>query len=121
MTCNLCMNRVKDWEGSDPVCAFDSDDNWNCATLGLLRDLVYEGREKHPIGIDYRYCDDQKYATVKVDWIDELDGALALWVCWYKQRGRTDKYLLLFSDKEPRAATEQEIITIVEFYKRLGY
>src|SRR5690554_8122300 len=37
MICTECLIRGKDWEGSDPKCAFDNDeklfstDNWNCA------------------------------------------------------------------------------------------
>lgn len=116
MTCKKCIERGKTWEGSNPICAFDREDNWNCATIGLLRDLVDEGSNL-PVGVDYQYCEDMKYATIKVDHIDDLDGALALWVCWYKQRGRTDNFLLLFSDGEPRKPNEQEILTIVEFYK----
>jgi hypothetical protein len=42
--CQLCRARVKDWEGSDPRCAFRtgvfSGDNWNCATMGFLCQLV---------------------------------------------------------------------------------
>ena len=44
MICTECLIRGKDWEGSDPKCAFDNDeklfstDNWNCATMNKLRE-----------------------------------------------------------------------------------
>jgi hypothetical protein len=43
--CRLCRLRVKDWEGNDPRCAFDSHgafttDNWRCATMEALCKLV---------------------------------------------------------------------------------
>jgi hypothetical protein len=47
-------------------CYFNSKDNWNCQTVGLIRDLVYEGQELKQ-GIQYQYCSDQKYATIKID------------------------------------------------------
>jgi hypothetical protein len=118
--CKLCKSRVKDWHGSDPVCAFNGafKENWNCATVSLIRDICYEGQTlKH--GVDYQYCDDQKYATIKTDDIEGLDRALALWVSWYKNRGATDIMYLLFSGKPPRVPTEQECVLIAEYYNKI--
>jgi hypothetical protein len=70
-----------------------------------------------PDGVDYRYCEDQKYATVRVDDIDGLDGALTMWVTWYKNRGKTDGVWLLFSDIPPRAPTEDEVRRVVSHYR----
>lgn len=119
MKCQLCKSRIKDWQGSDPVCGFDGDfrQNWNCATVSLIRSLCYEG-ETLKGGVDYTYCEDQKYATIKVDDIEKLDGALALWVSWYKNRGSTDAMYLLFSNKPPRMPTEQECVLIAEHYNK---
>ena len=118
MVCALCQSRGKTWAGSDPICAFGKDSkqrNWNCATISLIRNICYEGEDLKQ-GVDYQYCDDQKYATIKVEDIEDLDGALALWVTWYKNRGSTDKLLLLFSNKEPRTPTEQECLKIAKHY-----
>ena len=116
--CLMCRERVKDWSGDDPKCFFvNTERNWNCATINALRDIVYEGQQEMPDGVDYRYCEDQKYATVCVDGIDGLDGALALWVTWYKSRGSTDGVWLLFSDQPPRAPKEDEVRRVVDFYK----
>jgi hypothetical protein len=119
--CKACKERVKDWDGDDPICAFPcqafNTHNWNCATVNLLRDLVYEGAPQIPRGVDYQYCDDMKYATVKVDEIEGLQGGpLALWVSWYKQRGGTDHMWLLYSKQLPRSPRESEILAIVNYY-----
>lgn len=122
MVCKACKERGKTWEGSDPRCAFNSErfdsNNWNCATAGLIRDICYEG-QKLPHGVDYQYCDDQKYAIVKVCHIEGLCGALALWVTWYKQRGATDAMLLLFEREPPRMPTEQECLRIAHAYSEV--
>lgn len=119
-TCKLCAERGKTWMGSDPRCAFltgrFSRKNWNCATLNELRDFSYEGQEL-PSWIAYQYCDDMKYATIAVDDCDGLDGALALWLCWYKSRGATDNLLLLFSDAPARPPTEAETLAVIGFLK----
>lgn len=120
MSCDLCKKRGKTWRGDDPKCAFEngvfSRDNWSCATIHALRDIVYEG-QKLPSGIDYQYCDDQKYATIKVSELD-LDGhPYALWISWYKNRGATDALWLLFDDFAPRRPMESEVLAIINHYK----
>ncbi len=117
--CVACDNRGKTWKGSDPKCAFDCGvfgDNWNCATVGMIRDICYEGQSSIPDGVDYQYCEDDKYATIKTDDID-IDGRpLALWVSWYKSRGSTQAMWLLFDSGPPRHPTELECLLIVDFY-----
>lgn len=109
--CNLCRERGKTWSGSNPVCAWESDEfsnNWNCATLNAIRDL--EGHED----ADYRFCDDQKYMTIKIDGVDLRDGSpLALWVTWYKQRGRTDEMFLLWGGRPPSQPSEDDLVRIL--------
>jgi len=116
--CKLCEKRGKTWNGSEPTCAFSRrcfSDNWNCATVNAVRDICYEGQELKN-GIDYQYCEDDKYATIKVDHV-ELDGSpLALWVSWYKNRGSTQAMWLLFDKFPPRMPTELECLAIVAAY-----
>ncbi len=120
MNCEECKKRGKTWPGDDPKCAFARGafdaENWNCASVNLLRDLVYEGQSPMPSGVDYRYCEDQKYATVQVDHVEGVEGALALWVTWYKSRGRTEGAWLMFSDQPPRPPTEDELMAVVRHY-----
>jgi hypothetical protein len=120
MTCALCAERIKDWRGDDPECAFANEafsgENWNCATANAIRDIVNEDNENRP-GVDFQFCDDQKYATLRVDEL-ELDGALALWVTWYKSRGKTNGMWLMFSDRPPRLPTEQEAIAVIQAFRR---
>ena len=120
MKCKLCTERGKTWNGDDPKCAFDGAfaDNWNCATLNALRDICYEGQNPMP-GVDYQYCEDQKYATVKIDGIEDRRGCrigLALWVSWYKSRGKTDAVWVLSDDAPPRIPTEEELEAIIVYY-----
>ena len=116
--CDACDKRGKTWEGDDPKCGFSSgvfDENWNCATVNAVRDICYEGQELRS-GIDYQYCEDQKYATIKIDHLEIDDRPLALWVSWYKSRGRTDAMWLLFDNKPPRKPTEAECLSVVAAY-----
>lgn len=124
--CAACAARGKNWQGDDPRCAFASADatfnseNWNCATVNAVRDLVWEGQNPMPPGVDYRYCSDQKYATVHTDEV-EVDGeriGLALWVSWYKSRGATEAMWLLSESGPPRLPTEQQLRAILEHYGR---
>lgn len=121
--CKLCKERGQTWNGGAPQCAFvgDLSDNWNCATLNAIRDICYEGQREMPVGVDYQYCEDQKYATVKID--DVRDGrgnriGLALWVSWYKSRGKTDALWILSDDAPPREPTEAELTAIIAHYAR---
>jgi hypothetical protein len=124
MTCDACKQRGKTWKGSDPECAFPNNGdftpaNWNCATANALRDLVYEGQAEMPASVDYRYCEDQKYAAVRVYGVDGLEGGpLALWVTWYKNRGGTDQMWLLFDDRPPRQPSAREIKAILRDHGR---
>jgi hypothetical protein len=116
MKCKACKKRGQTWNGSPPVCAFENfDQNWNCATLNAIREIAYEGQVPMPAGVDYQYCDDQKYSTIFVDHIDEVPG-LALWVSWYKSRGGTDAVWLLNYDGKPRRPTEAECLAICAAY-----
>jgi len=116
------MHKIKPHYFMSPIsCYFDNPKNeWNCQTVGLIRDLVYEGQElKH--GIQYQYCEDQKYATIKIDDI-QLNGnyiGLALWVSWYKQRGSTDALWILDALNKPRKPTEEELLAIAKYYKEI--
>lgn len=110
--CKRCQDRGQTWNGDKPICAL-SGDNWNCATINAVRDIcddIESGR------VDYQYCDDQKYATLKIDECEMPNGApigLALWVTWYKNRGRTDGLWILSDGAPPRAPTMEELEIII--------
>lgn len=117
MTCRMCSERTKNWNGADPKCSFPSGgaftpDGWNCATTNAVREISGQD-EPHPLA-DYRYCDDQNYSTIKIDGIDLPSGpALALWVSWYKHRGRTEAMWLLSQDNPPRLPTAADCEAII--------
>ena len=108
--CLACTKRGKTWTGSDPVCSFPnggefSSDGWNCATANEIRDIC----EKNAV-----YCEDQYYSTIKVDEVELPSGeALALWVSWYKHRGRTDAMWILSESSPPRKPTEADCREII--------
>ncbi len=121
MVCKMCLERGKDWTGSGPVCYFDNpNENWNCATLNAIRDIVYEGQELKD-GVHYEYCDDEKYATINIhDITDRKDNYIGrcLYVAWYKQRGGTEALWILDGEDDiPRNPTEDELLAIIKYYK----
>lgn len=113
--CKKCIDRGQTWGGSPPVCAFDGNfaDNWNCATLNEIRDL--EGTDL----ADYRWSEDQKYMTILIDGVDLPRGRspMALWVSWYKSRGRTDAVWLLSYYGAPERPDEEDLLTILAHLK----
>lgn len=125
--CEWCRLRGRVWDGDDPGCAFVdgqpfSGENWNCATANAIRDVVYEAaNDGQPLTkVDYRYCEDQKYATVRLldvaeIWVGDYH-ALSLWVSWYKSRGGTDAMWLLAEHGPPRPPTESECRRIAEWF-----
>lgn len=130
MSCQMCRERGKTWEGADPQCAFEggkfSRENWNCATANAIRDICEPFNTLVTDGVTHTYCDDQHYGTIRVyDLFDgdsveyqQADGPmpLALWVTWYKNRGRTESMWVLGDDGDPRRPTEAECRRIIEVY-----
>ncbi len=107
--CPRCQVRGKDWNGGDPVC-FLSGDNWKCATVDALREICE---------MDYVYCEDQKYATLNIAGCEQPNGdriGYALWVTWYKNRGRTDAMWILSDDSPPRVPTIDELEIIIRSF-----
>lgn len=117
MACKACEERGKTWQGSDPKCAFKenyfSADNWNCATASMIR-RVTEIEDKFEI--NHVFTNDQNYCTILTDDIKGVGNAIALWVTWYKSRGRTEAMWLMYSDIPPRAPTEAECLAIYNHY-----
>lgn len=113
--CPRCAERGQTWNGDKPICVL-SGDNWNCATLNAIRDII----DRNTTGrVDYQFCDNQKYATVRIDDCEQPNGdriGLALWVTWYKSRGRTDGLWILSNDTPPRAPTMEELNIIIRSF-----
>lgn len=119
--CRMCRERGKTWNGGDPECAFPNGgqftvENWNCATANALRDI--SGQDEPHDNADHRWFNDQNYSTILVDAVDLSSGpAYALWMTWYKHRGRTEGLWLLGGD-EPRKPTEEDAVEIIEALRR---
>ncbi len=121
--CAACVKRGKTWNGDDPICSFPdggefTSDGWSCATADLIRDLVYEGQPELQPGVCYTYCDDMKYATVRIADSSDMDEQwMCLWVSWYKNRGGTDAMLLIDSHGNTRVPNERDILRIAAMYQ----
>ena len=107
MTCILCERRGKTWQGSNPTCAFKdgtfSPDNWNCATMGTLRDLADLFDMSHR-------CGDDSIGIVP------FEGAFIV-MAWYKSRGKTDRAYALGIYGEPKSVSTQDAhMAIRQFY-----
>lgn len=114
MICKLCRERKQTWSGSKPICSFKSGvfspEGWNCATANIIRDVPKSEWEG----------DDQRHALIDTSGLYESQEfeARALWIGWYKNRGRTEAMWLLFDeDREPRRPTEAECLQVAEWYK----
>lgn len=117
--CAACKTRGKTWEGSDPKCAFlegEFGDNWNCASVNAIRDLCDRKLPSYKDGIYVRCCEDQWYAIIDVSHIRLDRFSYALWLTWYKGRGRTEEMWLLGSGIAPRKPTASELVLIAKVY-----
>jgi len=106
MTCLHCKNRIKNWNGDDPKCAFEKNifdsDNWMCATMSKLRGIA----ERHEVS----YNEDQYLAVIPIK-----DEATFLILSWYKHRGRIEGAWIVDSALI-RPLSEQEAYDIIEMY-----
>lgn len=97
--CKECEKRGKTWSGSDPVCAFPmnyfSIDNFECATIGILRDYMEEE------GNIYRDSDES------LGIISYHNMFLVL--TWYKNRGRVQSLTIFNRYLEYLDMTDLEI------------
>lgn len=124
MECNACKGRPKTWNGSDSICAFKDGDewsgnNWNCATVGMIRRL-FDGAADGtlPDGVAYHHEADQSTGMVCAQGLESHDRPLSLWVTWYKDRGRTEQMWLMFDDKPPRRPTQSELVALAGLYTK---
>lgn len=89
--CKRCEKRGQSWEGDPPRCGFVdgvfTTDNWNCATLNTLRELI-ENRDE--VGISMCH-EDHSVAVLPAAETDEYGDWYLL--SWYKSRGRTEHAL----------------------------
>jgi|3_EtaG_2_1085321.scaffolds.fasta_scaffold03033_6 hypothetical protein len=114
--CKYCDLRGKTWNGSDPKCGFPLGDtftpeNWNCATLNLLRGLSHKNGVK-------TYGEDNGSISVlalPISWNFDERGYLVM--NWYKDRGCTDKAKIINEDEEFEL-TEELANAIIEHYTK---
>ncbi len=127
MSCKMCQERIKDWNGDDPKCAFPdgvfTEKNWNCATANAIRNIAEpEWGVTAPNGVSHQRCDDQNYSTIRIVDLDIERGEddrwpIALYVGWYKSRGRTETMLIMTDSEMPHLPTEENCLQIIAAYK----
>ncbi len=125
----LCRHGEQDWCGSPPECAFTEDgrftgDNWNCALMNALRELVSPYREE-PFPYGECYWDNDYYMGIiyiptPEDSLDiyephPLSNAIVI-LEWYKTRGRTNKFKIV-KGYEVRDGTEEDALFLAEYFK----
>lgn len=110
MKCSMCL--------ADPMpgstCMLEGfSDNWNCGTLNALRSIC--SPDMNSYNADAYYLGDDRIALIRLDDVIGVDG-LALWVRWYKSRGRTDEVLLM-TYRGPRTPSEKELLKIIKYHR----
>lgn len=93
MSCSACVERGKIWEGSDPICGFETGTfrtgNWNCATLNALRDASY-----------VTHANENKVGVIP----HHKEGDFIL-LLWYKNRGATMQAIYWADEGPPTPLT----------------
>lgn len=104
VSCPRCKSRGKDWNGSDPKCAFATGvfnpDNWNCATANALRDIVKADNWNN---------NDDQHACL----ITGVEESLHVLLHWYKSRGRTEGAWMVTIEGEMKPLTLAEAERVV--------
>ena len=122
--CEKCGAKVT-WNGSNIECPFQDSNtfskDWNCGVVSRIRDLCEIAMNGDVYGLQYQFCNDQKYVTIRTSEI-EVDGeyslGLCLWVTWYKSRGGTDAMWILDDYNTPRLPTYKDLEIIADYYER---
>lgn len=104
--CPRCKAHGKPWTGDVPRCAFKSGvfspDNWNCATVNDLRNILSEAL--------WNNCGDQHACL-----LSGVEECCHVLLSWYKCRGKLSGAWMVTSegDIKPLTLTEAERILAV--------
>ena len=115
----MCQERGKTWEGSDPQCAFVGGvftwENWNCATMNALRELVHRDEPWR-----WEWRDDGSAASFGSIYVPETGsengGGFYIAMSWYKSRGKTANAYRFSDDDTPRPITLADAMDAIESY-----
>lgn len=117
MPCKFCKARGQTWSGDAPKCAFEESkfnkENWNCATMNLLRGIGDE-----ILNVTSWFNDSSITHVPLVDY-----GFIVL--TWYKNRGRTGNAFIAGDDNDPTPLYFKDAEETILKYKQdlidLGY
>ena len=111
VSCPRCKSRGKNWNGTDPKCAFATGvfnpDNWNCATANALREIV---------PADNWNNNDDQHACL----ITGVEESLHVLLHWYKSRGRTEGAWMVTIEGEMKPLTLTEAERVVAANVRIS-
>lgn len=93
-------------------CGFSDDgvfdpDNWQCATLNILRDIAKELKQ-------IQHMEDTSLATIPIS-DDDRAGWIVL--SWYKSRGRTSSARFIFDDTDIPLTLEMAQAALLQYKK----
>lgn len=96
--CDLCRSRTKSWEGDDPECAFAyarrfSVQNWNCATMSVLRQIAEESETGDSCDSFAGIVPVPELVSDNFDW-----HPTHIVLHWYKSRGQTQGAIVFDSN-----------------------
>lgn len=113
--CKMCEMRGQTWEGSAPKCAFPYGtfmaENWNCATMNALREIVEDG-ERGLVN-----WEDENCAAIPYEG-ETSQGFIVM--TWYKRRGQTGRAMLMCDDSAPIPITEEMALEAIAYHRRLA-
>ena len=138
--CPRCLERGKTWQGGDPVCAFPSpaastttpadtpfsEENWNCATMGRLRQLAVKLAASDPRRAlvcrdDFGANSGAMVLVPEGEWNKEEvrpEGSFFLLLAWHKDRGCTDGASTM-SRGQPTPLTHDEADQAIRIMEKL--
>lgn len=83
--CKMCQERGQTWAGAPPKCAFPEGvfvtNNWNCATMNAIRDMVERNRFRR------FHVDEERIGLIIAPETERLLPGFVV-ICWYKNRGK---------------------------------
>ncbi len=121
--CKLCKERGKTWNGDNPKCAFVEGifnrNNWNCATMNYLRDIIDE--------LSTGMRNDSDSASIGYIPFGDIENGDYLFgnynsgyivLTWYKNQGKTGNAIVMRDDLPIQELGLDLALKVIEHYKR---
>jgi hypothetical protein len=109
--CSRCRSRHSRF--SNVVCAFDSSErifsteNWNCATMNVLRRIAAAGHVSRNGDISSALISGSSWLEEALDAFPGINAGHFVSLVWYKERGRTTQAFVLDEERGVLPLTER--------------